>query len=492
MDPTRRHRALSATLLRMSLMRISVALLVVGSAAGCGDEDTATSGTATEAGTGAHSGSGGSKAGSGGAVANGGSHAGGNGGKATTGGSANDAGPTSDARPPTEAAAEADTGVPVDGDASSDAAQIPFPAPHPTAPQLVKLPGNVIANPKLVPVFFSNDDTTFTGELADFETKLVASIYWKTVAEYGVGAGTTASSINLTETAGDAWSDTQIQTWLAGKINANDPAFAFDQNTVFVLHFPSTTTVTRNGTEQSCQSYGAYHDSVTLDQSHAAANVAYVVVPRCPAYPGFTAVDTVTAAASGALLGAVTDPYPLADPAWVPYDDDHFVFTLTGGGEVETFCGQDLASFRTLSDLPYLVQRIWSNGAAAANHDPCVPAPGAEVYFNSAPVLPDTALVGGTTTKAVKITAGQSRTIDLDLFSDAATSGPWTVSAFDYNELQGRTATLSFSLDRTTGKNGDVLNLTIHAVTASSLGSAFLVKSELNGESHTWVGLVVN
>ena len=81
------------------------------------------------------------------------------------------------------------------------------------------------------------------------------------------------------------------------------------------------------------------------------------------------------------------------------------------------------------------MQRTWSNKAAPAGHDPCVPALPGEVYFNAAPVLNDNItvdVIGQTSRcKGVKIAVGETKTIEIDLFSDAATGGPWTVAVQD-------------------------------------------------------------
>ena len=143
------------------------------------------------------------------------------------------------------------------------------------------------------------------------------------------------------------------------------------------------------------------------------------------------------------------------------------------------------------------MQRVWSNKAAAAGHDPCQPQ-GASPYFNSAPVLGDKIPVVGSplgsfTTKGVKIPVGTSKTIELDLYSDAPTSGPWKISVMDASVFFGGSPSLSFTLDKTEGKNGDKVNLTIKALAKSSLGaSPFWIQNDLGGVSTVWIGLVGN
>jgi hypothetical protein len=144
------------------------------------------------------------------------------------------------------------------------------------------------------------------------------------------------------------------------------------------------------------------------------------------------------------------------------------------------------------ADLPFLVQRSWSNAAATAGHEPCVPAPDG-AYFAAVPVLSGT-LHGGyegqsISGEGVHVAKGASTTLDVDLFSDAPTD-PFTVAA---NAFGG--AGLAFSWDTTSGQNGDVLHLTItrntDAAGFSGMDLFYLVASQ-SGRKSVWVGAVGN
>jgi hypothetical protein len=375
-----------------------------------------------------------------------------------------------------------------------------YPAPHPAAPQVITAGGPVLAMPKLVPVFFSNDGATMVQQIADFVNKVGATQYWAaTTSEYGVGPATAASTIMLNETAPTMLDDATIQTWLAGKLNGNDPAWpAADDNTIYLLHYPSGTSITlqtQNGTEASCTTFGGYHNSITLDANHGSQNVAYAVVPRCFKFGNLTGIDAVTSAESHEIIEAATDPYPMVNPAYAQADDAHlyWLFAL-GGGEVGDMCAQFPGVFTKFAELPYTVQRTWSNQAAKAGHDPCVPALPGAVYFNTAPVLNDNiTIMGVITLKAAKIPVGQSKTIELDLFSDADTGGPWTVQAFDFAQLMGQPQTMSFTLDQSSGQNGQKLHLTIEVMKATQFNAdIFLLESSLGNTTNWWLGLVGN
>jgi hypothetical protein len=421
----------------------------------------------------------------------------------TTGTGAADAGPA-------DAAPDVDFGMP----------STTYPAPHMAPPQVVNSvsnPGPVLVSPRIVPIFFSNEDPTYLAELEDFVSKVGATKYWAAAtAEYGVGPATATAPIVLDEAAPATIDDNMapagspagtwtIQSWLADKLSGQtsdagadggvEPAFPVnDANTVYVLHYPAGTTVTAGG-QASCTAFGGYHDNFTIPNS--GFPVAYAVVPRCASFGAISGIDAVTGPESHELVEAVTDPYPSSNtPAYSGIDDNHIYWSrILGGGEVGDMCAQFSNVFTKFPELDYTVQRTWSDKAALAGHDPCVPPLAGEVYFNTAPLLTDvistTYLGMPVKTLGVTIPVGMTKTIELDLFSDAATSGPWTIDAKDAQAAFGGTALLDVSLDRTTGVNGDKIHLTITVKTAGKHGTeSFLVHSTLGSEDNLWFGLV--
>jgi len=447
-----------------------------------------------------------------------------------------------------EGAAASDAGP--GGDAQAEAAG--YPAYSPTdVPQVVSAGGPVMKAPKIVPVIFANDDATSPAKLEDFVNKVGATDYWKAAtAEYGVGPATGAAPIVLTaaDNPPAAMADSDIDTWLSAKLNANDPAFGKpDANTLYALFYPSSVTIYQGGgtggpptgdggapeggtgtsdggtagsdagtggsdagsggipqgASLSCVNFGAYHANVTLDAAHNNMDVAYAVMPRCatdPIEPGIDVVNITTASASHEFAEAASDPFPMTKAAYASVDGPHRYWSrVLGGGENGDMCAQTPSSFTTFAELPYQVQRIWSNKAAMAGGDPCMPLPQGDVYFNSVPQVTDTFSVTGgsgstTTYKGVKIAVGQSATVPLKLFSSGPTSGDWTVEGIDgqYIRTQDPTqALLKFSFDKTTGHNGDTVNMTINVVAAGrSKTETFLIESKLGGQRFLWAGIV--
>ncbi len=413
----------------------------------------------------------------------------------------------------------------------------------PTPPQVQSFGGPVLKSPKVTAVFFSKDDATTVDAVTDFVSKVGPTKYWAAIStEYGVGPATATAPIKL-----DAWDDpattiddSDIQLWLAAKLNSDDPKFGTpDDNSLYALFYPAGITITLGGTphtgtdggvdagdvdasdvdasdvdagvdsgvdagrpprvSKSCSSFGGYHGNITLDAAHKLRDVAYAVMPRCATFGNLSGLDALTGTTAHELVEAATDPYPLSNtPAYAAVDDAHIYWeSFLGGGEVGDMCAQDDTNFVKFPELPlYTVQRSWSNKAAKTGHDPCQPPIAGAVYFNVAPRygadVPYS--IGGQTAmvKGVQIAVGKSAVVELDAFSDGPTGGTWKVSAQDLPGLSGQTPQLTFAFDKTDVQNGDKVKMTITVVTASKRNhETFLIESKLGTKTNTWIGEVV-
>jgi hypothetical protein len=391
-------------------------------------------------------------------------------------------------------------------DAASDSPAVAgYPAAHPPMPQVKNLGGPVMKTPKFVIITFVGD--TLAPSIDDFADKVAASkTYWSgTTAEYGVGPVASVLHLSVNETPDMSLADADVQTWLMGKLSGPDagtleggaPWPQPDGETVYMIDYPSGVTISQGG-GTSCMEFFGYHDDIKLSNT---TYVTYSVVARCPPFPMTSAIDSITAIASHELIEATTDPLVSDDPAWAEPDTDHTAWEIPAGGELGDMCAGFGNVFYTPSDVPYLVQRSWSNEAAAASHDPCQPD-GAMPYFNAAAVLNDSVTfsdpVEGTfTTKGITIPVGGTGTVQLDLYSDAPTSGPWTIQAYDLSSyvLGGPTdIELSFGGHAmATGKNGDTIQLDIKVLQKGTGGTEGLwIVSTLGQTQSYWVGLVGN
>ena len=397
-------------------------------------------------------------------------------------------------------------GDPVDGGAAGeggtddagagDAGEPGYPAPHSPMPQAVSLKGPVMTAPKLVTITFKGD--ALRADIEKFATELAAAkAYWAgATAEYGVGPLTLAPAIALDEDAPTTIADSDLQAWLTTKIQGDAGALPQpDGNTIYAIYFPDTSVVTMGG-GSLCKEFQGYHDDYRLTGT---TYVSYAVVGRCPPMGPIPEIDEVSAAAVHEIIEVATDPLPQDQPAYISVDVAGRAWAFVGGGkEIGDLCAGFPDAFYRTAGVTNLVQRVWSNKAAAAGHAPCEPE-GAMPYFNSAPVTADTIMVnsasmGSFTTKGIKIPVGQSRTIDLELYSDAPTSGKWKVSVLDLSSaFFGGPKALSFTMDKTTGQNGDKIKLTIKAEAKTTMGaSPFFVQNVLGKQQTFWIGLVEN
>jgi hypothetical protein len=375
-------------------------------------------------------------------------------------------------------------------DAGADVPMGPvgYPAPHPPLPKVVNAGGPVLGSPVFIPITFPAD--TFEEQIDDFAAKVGSSTYWTgNMKEYGVGAATMRTAVHFpTNPFHTTEDDSDLQAWLTQQIaNGALPPYVFGN--IYALFMPDAVSVTLDGST-SCQDFGGYHGEASLS---AATSVPYAVIPRCGTYAGLTGIDTLTGCASHEFIEASTDPFPETEPAYAQVDSEDVAWMLLlGGGEIADMCAQNLDAFFEPTGLGYTVQRTWSNSAAAASDDPCIPAPSG-AYFNAAPVLPDEVtlnLGAQVTTLAVQIPVGGSKTIPVDLFSNEA-MGAWDVTTYDGAGLEGLTDELSLKLDKTSGENGDKLQLTV-TVLRGGQGDieTFALASQTRTNVNLWIGLV--
>ncbi|HEX7665849.1 MAG TPA: hypothetical protein VF407_15085 [Polyangiaceae bacterium] len=384
-------------------------------------------------------------------------------------------------------------------DSGNGAPSSTYPAPHPELPTVLSFGGPVLTAPHVIPVFFPGDE--YQTQLESYLHQLAASDYWaKTTGEYGVGALTVGDSIVLADpaaanvTAKDV--DGLAQALASGTvaIQGTDAGAApvVDGNTVFALFYPTSTTISEAQGYDSCQSFGGYHADTNVTLPSGQVNFTYALVPRCPdfyASEGLTGVDEVTAGLSHELVEAATDPFTETKAAYLAADDDHKVWgVVLAASEAGDMCSWEMPSVAIPNGVDLKTSRIWSNVAAKAGHDPCVPAP-SDPYFNAVPDLSedvsipeyisygaDGKLVSGGKTKGVKLAVGESATVDLVIYSDGPTA-PITITPQEITT----SPVLSLSLDRESGVNGERLHLTITrtAKSAARTGAKILLYSSI-------------
>ena len=399
-----------------------------------------------------------------------------------------------------------------DGDASDAGSSALY------VPQVKNNGGPVLASPQIVTITYTGDSHRPVYE--EFGDLIGASTYWQaTTAEYGVGPATsgTTNHVELAQTAPVSLSDQDIQTFVAAQAGSTSSGWpAPNGNIVYVLYLPGTTNLTIGGSP-ACGGpgtgyTGGYHAAVEID----GASIAYAVVTNCTSQSA--TLTTILQAASHELVEAVTDPQILTNPAYLGFGDAYLAWDIMQGfqDEVGDACefypeSETKISFNNSATV-FPVQRMWTNNGAAAGGALCVPAsPGSTPYYNVNPQNLQTVTVGSPAldfnyqtpntpiqTLGYNIPVGKSLTFQVKYYSSGTTSGPWTLFGAEGipSEISGAAPTsghLTVSIDKTSGNDGDIANVTVSVLSADTPNYELLtLASNLGSETHFMPILISN
>jgi hypothetical protein len=255
---------------------------------------------------------------------------------------------------------------------------------QPGLPQVPTQGGPVLASPRLLAITFRNTGAEQRDHIHAFSRWVMGSDWLAEVGkDYGVGKGEALEHGDLDEDAPYSIHDDQIQDWLRDRIQGGQLPHPDGRRDIYMIFFPRSTAVhSRLGL--ACQDYGGYHSETHLPGPTGqvtALRFAYAVVLDCPGYDDVPSnIARTLRAASHELIEAATNPFFDTAPAYrmsyataprSPWD-------LVRYGELGDLCvGNWLEIDDPVSGYTFTPQRIWSNTAAAAGGDPCVPvAPG--------------------------------------------------------------------------------------------------------------------
>ena len=365
-------------------------------------------------------------------------------------------------------------------------------------PQVMFDKGPVLATPRLVAVTFANDDPPTVNAIDTFVRDVGATPYWMTTAGiYGVGPAT-GVSFHSPESPSGTIDDTAVQAWVTTLFN-RDAGFTASANDVYLIFYSTSVTITyQGGTVCTPSGPSGYHSQTQLSDG---TPISYAVIGRCENYAANYGgiVNYLTGVGSHEILEAVTDPLAQTSPAYAGVDPNDLAWALSLGGEIGDMC--ELGTWFFLPSPANFVTPVWSDVAAAGSHQPCVPSQ-QSVYFNSTPSALEDIHVAANgmsfPTKGLLIPAGTKKTIELDLWSDAPTADLWDVTADDFYALvAGQPSDFSFSFDKTSGRNGDKIQMTIGVAGANAQGEVFVIESALrnapmNAQPNFWIGMVAN
>jgi hypothetical protein len=368
----------------------------------------------------------------------------------------------------------------------------------PVQPQVVDLGGPVIVAAKIQLIAYTEDPMVPAVE--GFITEFGATTEWAAqTSEYGVGPFTQLPAILIPGTPpttldDNAEVDSPFQETLATNVSGANPVWGAEEgSTIYVFLLPAGTNISSFGS--CCVDFLGYHFEAAIGGGNLSA--PYGVICDCGVVQGIplTATQWVTTTVSHEMVESATDPYAHSNPAYVQSDDDDAIWTIATGGEIADMCEYNTDSNYTPPGSTYMLQRSWSNAAAKAGTDPCVPVPDNGPYFNAYAILSDpiTLQYGGPwDTRGVSIAVGESKTIPVVLHSQGPTAGPWTIKAWDMEDYLTGTGNTTVSLDKDTGSDGDVLQLTIKVNSYDSNfgGAGFILESDLNGQDNLTMGAI--
>jgi hypothetical protein len=356
----------------------------------------------------------------------------------------------------------------------------------------------VIAHPKAVGVFFSDYDNTSAGVAALNGLPTIkmpdGTPYWSAaVSEYGVGPLTILPPVMLSEAAPTTNPDpqTEVTNWLSSESGLAN----VDADTIVVVFYPNKTPISMSCAAQAI-GFGGYHADVMTNKG----DIPYAVLSECANFGDVgPALDMVTIAASHEIIEAVTDPY---QTGWVAVDNTTpagFAWhaLLAGNEENGDMCAINDGFGRPGGSYPYLLQRGWSNKAAAAgNLDPCQPAlpTATQPFVGAYPVMPDMVSANGGTGPGAIIPVGSSKTVDVNCFTFQPTA-PFQVGARQRRGVMPPQLTFAWENNKTTCVNGETLHLTITASSADSSGfEPFMIYAQVPGAQDpqrvVWAGVV--
>jgi hypothetical protein len=351
-------------------------------------------------------------------------------------------------------------GAPYEG----KAADVAYPAPHPSMPQIPHHGGAVLKNPVLVGVTFPGD--ALAERLKAFDQDVVNLRWWPAVASgYGVGSGTYGGHVYVNEAPASKLSDSDVEDWLAKKI-ADQTLPAPTDQTLYILYYPSSTTVTLDGAA-SCREFLGFHSAATVQWQGSDMKVAYAVVNRC------NDLDQVTETSSHEIAEAISDPQPLDVQSLGYMLLESNAWTMLGGENADMCAG-----VAGVTENGWSLTRVWKNQNAALGQQPCVPEGDSDVPYFNAGIVKDT----------IAATAGTTVSTEVDCYSFGPLSGPIQLSV----QVYGKSG-LSFGFDRKTCNNGDKVTMSITVPAGARRGTDYhynLVSRLDDRTAHLWRGMV--
>jgi hypothetical protein len=236
------------------------------------------------------------------------------------------------------------------------------PAPHAPLPNLGPHSGVVVKSVELVTLTY--DDYELQSEVEAFGDAVVASGWYQTVGdEYGVKPGRHVKKLRLGP-APASLTKSDIAAKILSLINSEDapPPTTTDNQVLYLFYVPHTVAF------KDAAGAHSYHE-VGNFASGPAGSSSTIEFPIAVVLDDGSGLAATTTAAAHQLINAATDPYTAPHDGYftdAPMNDPWSLVLR----EVADLCDGE----NTVTDLGYVLPRVYSNRAAAANGTPCMPA----------------------------------------------------------------------------------------------------------------------
>lgn len=235
--------------------------------------------------------------------------------------------------------------------------------PSPAPSNIAELPivptagGPTLRNARLVVVSYA--EAPATSVLATLEA-VSGSEWLGALREYGIVDARVVRTWVVEREAPWGVSIDEVRALVADARSA----LGLTDELVFVV-YPRKTTVFLGG-KTGCRALSDHHG--------ASFGAPWVVLPTCAGSGELDDDESMQVRATRALANALTNPDPLDRPAY-DLDSTTSPWIALGRGV------GDLCPYLTHSERGRRFARVWSNAAAAADREPCVPAPSAPPLF---------------------------------------------------------------------------------------------------------------
>jgi len=352
------------------------------------------------------------------------------------------------------------------GSTSTTPAQpaVPYPAFTPPLPVITShvAKPQVIAHPIVIPVFFPG--TPDQSATAGYLQSLVQSNNWGTLAQYGVTTATIGTPIVASSNPPATVTTTDIDNFVGANAAAWTPSPTGSE--IYVLFYPTSTTSIANNPGVG------YHTVRWLNPANFNSAVEYAVIP-------YKSLQADAYLIYHEIAETATDPN-IQGYYWPNIDSTAWLSMYDGYMELADAC--TATDFFPESDLGQAEHAIFSDANVLAGQSPCsIPSSAANSLqmFGGFPVLTATQASQKSSLNpnaqnidhVVHIAPGASVTIPVKLFSYGPLPAAINVQILQLNLASDKSNAATFTLDKSTGNNGDTINLTITAPSTALSGS---------------------